>query len=183
MDHTELSEQLRHRGDLVVPGHLGVAASLVVSGSLVVGGCLYDHGSEGRIVVDGDLTARAVFSAGDLLVQGDIRADVVCCVSLDPRTTASGTVRARLVLEEDPSGASVEAAVHVDYDSYLAGWSDGQQGLAERLRALLVDEVFTDNDGDAEARVDRYELFDRLLAGQSVFRSDVASTSTRVGGE
>ncbi|MFI2433032.1 hypothetical protein [Streptomyces sp. NPDC018693] len=172
MDRTELSEPLHHRGDLVVTGHLGVAAPLVVTGSLTVGGCLYDHGSEGRIVVGGDLTARAVFSEGELLVQGDIRADVVLCVSLDPRTTASGTVRARLVLEEDPSGASVEADVHLDYDSYLAGRPGSQDELQERLRALLVDDVLTRDWGDAEARLDRWELFDRLLDGQRVFRDD-----------
>ncbi|MBD0841506.1 MULTISPECIES: hypothetical protein [unclassified Streptomyces] len=122
-----------------------------------------------------------MFSAGDLLVEGDIRADVVCCVSLDPRTTASGTLRARLVLEEDPSGARVDADVHLDYDSYLAGRSDGQEGLRERLRALLVDEVFTDDGGDGEARLDRYELFDRLLAGEPVFRHGTGSRCRRPG--
>ena len=174
MEHTELSEPLHHHGDLVLTGHLGAAAPLVVTGSLTVRGCLYDHGLEGRIVVGGDLTAHAVFSAGDLLVQGDIRADVVSCLSLDPRTTASGAVRARLVLEEDPSGAAVEAGIQVDYNSYLLGWCDSRDGLREQLHALLVNEVFTDDVGcgDGEARLDRYELFDRLLAGEPVFRHD-----------
>ncbi|MEW2634480.1 hypothetical protein AB0903_23285 [Streptomyces sp. NPDC048389] len=158
----------------MVTGHLGTATAVVVTGALTVGGCLYDHGPDGLIVVGGRLEAGAVFSAGDLLVRGDIRADVVSCAGLDSRTTASGTVRARLVLEEDLQGGTVEAGIRLDYDSYLLGRCDDRGKLRERLRALLVDEVFTEDVGcgDGEARLDRYELFDRLLARERVFRDD-----------
>ncbi|WP_141746103.1 hypothetical protein [Streptomyces sp. EN16] len=174
----ELWEPLLHHGDLVVTGHLYVPTAIVVTGSLTVGGCLFDREDGSRIVVGGNLTARAVFSAGDLLVRGDLGADIVSCVCLDPRTTATGTVRARLVLEEDPGdrgAATVDAGIHLDYDTYRLGWDD-REGLREQLRALLVDEVFTkddDSDGDDELRLDRYELFDRLLAGEPVFHDEV----------
>ncbi|MGW1656181.1 hypothetical protein [Streptomyces atratus] len=173
----ELWEPLLHQGDLVVTGHLYVPTAIVVTGSLTVGGCLYDREDGSRIVVGGNLTARAVFSAGDLLVRGDLGADVVSCVCLDPRTTCAGTVRARLVLEEDPGDrgdATVDVGIHLDYDTYRLGWDD-REGLREQLRALLVDEVFTkddDSDGDDELRLDRYELFDRLLAEERVFHDD-----------
>lgn len=170
----ELYEPLFHHGDLVVTGHLYVPTAIEVTGSLTVGGCLYDREDSSRIVVGGNLTARAVFSAGDLLVRGDLGADVVSCVCLDPRTTCAGTVRARLVLEEDVGdrgAATVDAGIELDYDTYRLG-RDDRDSLPEQLRALLVDEVFTRDDGDDELRLDRYELFDRLLAEERVFHDD-----------
>ncbi|WP_236242178.1 hypothetical protein [Streptomyces sp. CC228A] len=42
------------------------------------------------------------------------------------------------------------------------GRPDDQEEARDRLRSLLVDEVFTDGVGDGTPLLGRYELFDRL---------------------
>jgi hypothetical protein len=157
-----------HHGDLTVPGDLLVRASLVVTGSLTVAGILDDMGPDSRIAVGGDLTARGVDTDGELYVGGTIEADVVHGYYND-NVLAARTIRARLVIEDDHAViADVDAEFHFDIDTYRQGYGDGVQ---ERLRAILVDEVFAPGDDDV-ARLDRDALFAALGAGRPVFRAD-----------
>ncbi|MCX5527063.1 hypothetical protein OG342_30070 [Streptomyces bobili] len=61
----------------------------------------------------------------------------------------------------------MEAEHHFDIDDYQQGYGEGVQ---EYLHALLVDEVFTKDDGDDEAQLNPGGLFSRLWEGEAVFR-------------
>ncbi|WP_406530399.1 hypothetical protein [Streptomyces sp. I8-5] len=102
-------------------------------------------------------------------VDGDIEADVVYGYYND-NTLQAGTIRARLVIEDEHATiATVEADLHFDLDDFQQGHGDGVQ---EQLRELLVDEVFAvDEDGGREM-MDRGLLFARLREGLPVFRAD-----------
>jgi hypothetical protein len=63
----------------------------------------------------------------------------------------------------------VEADTHFDPDDYPQGYGEG---LQERLRELLVDEVFG-NEKDEE-QLDRSLLFGLMREGLPVFRADDA---------
>ncbi|MGW2087822.1 hypothetical protein [Streptomyces sp. NPDC001880] len=155
-----------HHGDLVVRGHLDIAAPFVVTGSLTVEGCLADCGPDSVVAVGGDVTAHAVHTDGEMSVGGDIAAEVVYGHYND-HTLQAATVRARLVIEDDHCTiATVEADTHFDLDDYQQGYGEGVQ---ERLRELLVDEVFS-NEEDEE-QLDQSLLFDRMREGLPVFRA------------
>lgn len=156
-----------HHGDLVVKGNLQVMRSFVVTGSLTVEGCLADSRPASGIVVGGDLTAQAVYTDGDMHVSGDIEADIVYG-SYNDHTLEARTIRGRLVIADDHDvQAHVEAEHHFDIDDYQQGYGEGVQ---EYLRTLLVDEVFTEDDGDDEAQLNPGALFSRLWEGEAVFR-------------
>ncbi|MGW2110846.1 ankyrin repeat domain-containing protein [Streptomyces sp. NPDC001948] len=135
-----------HHGDLVVKGDLDVVAPFVVTGSLAVQGVLADAGPDSAVAIRGGVTARGVFTDGEMSVDGDIEADVVYGYYND-NTLQAGTIRARLVIEDEHATiASVEADLHFDLDEFQQGHGDGVQ---EQLRELLVDEVFAvDEDED-----------------------------------
>lgn len=156
-----------HHGDLVVKGNLQVMRSFVVTGSLTVEGCLADSRPASGVVIGGDLTARAVYTDGDMHVSGDIDADIVYG-SYNDHTLEARTIRGRLVIADDHDvQAHVEAEHHFDIDDYRQGYGEGVQ---EYLRTLLVDEVFTKSDGDDEAQLNPGALFSRLWEGETVFR-------------
>lgn len=64
-----------HHGDLAVKGDLDVGAPFVVTGSLTVEGVLADCGPDSVVVVGGGVTARGVFTDGEMCVGGDLEAD------------------------------------------------------------------------------------------------------------
>ncbi|MEE1744830.1 hypothetical protein [Streptomyces sp. JV184] len=168
-----------HHGDLVVKGDLGVGAPFVVTGSVTVEGVVGDRAPYSVVAIGGTVKARGVLTSGEMLVMGDIEADVVYG-DYNDSTLHAGTIRARLVIEDDHETiASVEADLHFDLDDYQQGYGDGVQ---EQLRAFLVDEVFAaDEDEDAdedenedEEMFDAGLLFARLREGLPVFRADAA---------
>jgi hypothetical protein len=168
----EIREPFFHHGDLLVKGNLDVAAPFVVTGSLVVEGCLTDCGPASVVAVDCDVTARAVHTDGEMSVGGVIEAGIVYGHYND-QTLQARTIRARLVIEDEHSTiASVEADTYFDLDDFQQGYGEGVQ---ERLRELLVDEVFAMDEDEEEEQLDRTLLFGRLREGQPVFRADEGS--------
>ncbi|MEL5957555.1 hypothetical protein AADR41_22825 [Streptomyces sp. CLV115] len=160
-----------HHGDLVVKGgDLDVGAPFVVTGSLTVEGVLADCGPDSVVAIGGGVTARGVFTDGEMSVDGDIGADVVYGYYND-QTLQAGTIRARLVIEDEHATiASVEAELHFDLDDFQQGYGDGVQ---EQLRELLVDEVFAVDEDEDEGKemMDPHLLFARLREGLPVFRT------------
>jgi ankyrin repeat protein len=166
LDTGQLDEPFFHHGDLVVTGNLQVNTAFLVTGSLTVDGCATDccHGS--LVLVGGDLTARAVLTDGEFYVAGNLNADIVYG-DYNDHSLIADTIRARLVIEDEHCvAASVHADDHFDIDSYEGGYGEGVQ---ERLRELLIDEVFVRDDDD-EPRLDPQELFSHLRAGRLVFQ-------------
>ncbi|WP_198676712.1 ankyrin repeat domain-containing protein [Streptomyces atratus] len=160
-----------HHGDLVVKGDLDVGAPFVVTGSLTVEGVLADGGPDSVVAIRGGVTARGVFTDGEMSVDGDIEADVVYGYYND-NTLQAGTIRARLVIEDEHATiASVEADLHFDLDDFQQGHGEGVQ---QQLRELLVDEVFAADEDEDEGKemMDRGLLFARLREGLPVFRAD-----------
>ncbi|MFJ1550022.1 hypothetical protein [Streptomyces sp. NPDC088246] len=118
------------------------------------------------------MTARAVHTDGEMSVGGDIEAEVVYGYDND-QTLQAGTIRARLVIEDEHGTiAVVEADAHFDLDDYQQGYGDGVQG---QLRELLVDEVFSNEEDEDEEQLDRTLLFARLREGEPVFRANDAT--------
>ncbi|MFE7618945.1 ankyrin repeat domain-containing protein [Streptomyces sp. NPDC057496] len=167
----EIREPFFHHGNLLVEGHLNVLAPFVVTGSLTVGGCLADCGPSSVVAVGRDVTARGVHTDGEMSVGGDIEAEVVYGYYND-QTLRAGTIRARLVIEDEHETiAAVEADTHFDLDDFQQGYGEGVQ---EELRELLVDEVFgNEEEDDEEEQLDQTLLFARLREGKPVFRADV----------
>jgi hypothetical protein len=162
------AEPYIHHGDLTVAGHLDVRAPLVVTGSVTVDGVLTDCGPDSLVLVAGDLRAGAVFTDGDMYVGGDLTAAVVYGERND-NTLAARLIRSRLVIEDDHDvQAEVVAEHHFDIDLFEQGYGDGVQ---ERLRGILVDEVFAGDEDDSELRLDRELLADRLRDGTPIFRA------------
>ncbi|WP_069752751.1 hypothetical protein [Streptomyces sp. EN16] len=162
-----------HHGDLVVKGDLGVGAPFVVTGSVTVDGVLADCRPYSVVTIGGGVTARGVFTDGEMLVMGDIEADVVYG-DYNDNTLHAGTIRARLVIEDEHETiATVKADLYFDLFDYQGGYGDAVQ---EQLREFLVDEVFAaDEDEDADEEMfDSGLLFARLREGLPVFRADVA---------
>lgn len=84
---------------------------------------------------------------GEMSVGGDISAEVVYGHYND-HTLQAATIRARLVIEDEHCTiAAVEADTHFDLDDFRQGYGEGVQ---ERLRELLVDEVFSDEEGEEQ---------------------------------
>ncbi|MEU2674967.1 hypothetical protein ABZ622_40365 [Streptomyces sp. NPDC007164] len=161
-----------HHGDLVVKGHLHVAAPFVLTGSLTVEGVLADCAPHSVMAVRGNVTARAVFTDGDVACR-DIHAEVVYG-SYNDHTLQAGRIRARLVIEDEHETiAAVEADLYFDQDDYQQGYGDGVQ---EQLRELLVDDVFAadEDDDEGEEMLDHELLMTRLSEGLPVFRADAA---------
>ena len=162
----ELRHPFFHHGDLVVDGNLVVTSRFLVTGDLTVAGCLSDAGPDSCVAVGGRLRARGVDTDGEMYVSGVLEADVVYGYYNDFTLTAD-VIRGRLVIADDHAvAADVEADVHYDLDDYEQGYGDGVQ---ERLRTVLVDEVFADDDGGP--MLDRHALFALLRQGKPVFRA------------
>ncbi|MEU2133684.1 hypothetical protein [Streptomyces sp. NPDC018352] len=172
MGDQEIREPFFHHGDLLVRGHLDVGAPFVVTGSLVVEGCLTDCGPYSVVAVHGDVTARAVHTDGEMSVGGGIEAEIVYGHYND-HTLQARTIRARLAIEDEHSTiAAVEADTHFDPDDFQQGYGEGVQ---ERLRELLVEEVFSHEEDEEEEQLDRELLFARLREGRPVFRTHEGS--------
>ncbi|MFF3959833.1 hypothetical protein ACFYY1_42770 [Streptomyces sp. NPDC001890] len=73
----QVDTPLFHHGDLVVKGDLGVGAPFVVTGSVMVDGVLANCGPDSVVAIGGAVTTRGVLTSGEILVMGDIEADVV----------------------------------------------------------------------------------------------------------
>jgi hypothetical protein len=148
---------------LTVEGNLNVLSRFVVTGDVTVAGCLLDAGPDSRIAIGGDLRATGVQTDGELHVGGELAADVVYGYYND-FTLRADVIRGRLVIEDEHAvAADVEAELHLDMETYEQGYGEGVQ---ERLRVVLVDEVFSDDMLDQDA------LFTLLCDGRSVFRLD-----------
>ncbi len=173
-----VDEPFFHHGDLVVKGDLDIGAPFVLTGSLSVEGVLADCGPDSVVAVGGGVTARGVFTDGEMSVGGDIEAEVVYGYYNDS-TLHAGTIRARMVIEDDHETiAAVEADLHFDPDDYQQGYGDGVQ---EQLRELLVDEVFAAEDededgGEDEGMLHHRLLFARLRQSLPVFRTDAPAS-------
>ncbi|WP_173086008.1 ankyrin repeat domain-containing protein [Phytohabitans rumicis] len=151
-----------HHGDIVVKGHIDVLTPFAVTGSLLVDGCVSDAGPDSFMVIGGDVRAWGVNTDGELQVSGTVEAEVVYG-SYNDNSLVADTIRARLLIEDDHAvEADVEAEHHFDIDTYQQGYGDG---VPERLRAILIDEVF-----DEDSQLDPAELFDRLRDRHPVFR-------------
>ncbi|MFF3396384.1 ankyrin repeat domain-containing protein [Streptomyces sp. NPDC002669] len=162
-----IREPFFHHGNLLVKGHLDVQAPFLVTGSLTVEGCLVDCGHSSVVAVGGDVTAHGVHTDGEMSVGGVIEAEVVYGYYND-QTLRAGTIRARLVIEDEHETiATVEADTHFDLDEFQQGYGEGVQ---EQLRELLVDEVFGNEEGEEE-QLDQTLLFARLREGKPVFRT------------
>ncbi|MET9658764.1 hypothetical protein [Streptomyces sp. NPDC006510] len=113
---------------------------------------------------------HAVHTDGEMSVGGDLGAEAVYGYYND-QTLQARTIRARPVIEDEHSTiAGVEADTHFDLDDFQQGYGEGVQ---ERLREVLVDEVFSnEEDEEEEEQLDRTLLFARLREGQPVFRTD-----------
>jgi hypothetical protein len=110
--------------------------------------------------LDGGQLDEPFFHHGDLVVTGHL--DVRTALLVTGSLTVDGCVT-------DCVAATVQADDHFDLDTYEQGYGEGVQ---DRLRALLVGEVFTrDDDDDDESRLDAQELFSCLRAGRPVFRA------------
>lgn len=169
-----LDEPFFHHGDLVVKGHLDVSAPFVITGSLTVEGCVEDCGPDSVVAVGGGMAASAVHTDGEMYVGGDIEAAIVYGYYND-NTLQARTIRARLVIEDEHSTiADVEAETHFDLYDFQQGYGDGVQ---ERLRELLVDEVFSNEEDEDEEQLDRTLLFARLREGKQVFRTEEGAES------
>ncbi|MFB6877954.1 hypothetical protein [Streptomyces sp. NPDC056323] len=69
----------------------------------------------------------------------------------------------------------MKADTHFDLDDFQQGYGEGVQ---ERLRELLVDEVFShEEDEEEQEQLDRALLFARLREGRAVFRADDGSSA------
>jgi ankyrin repeat protein len=168
LDGGQLDEPFFHHGDLAITGNLQVNTALLVTGSLTVDGCVTDCCHDSLVLVGGDLTASAVLTDGELYVAGTLTAGIVYGDSNDHSLIAD-TIRARLVIEDEHCvAATVHADDHFDLEAYEQGYGEGVQ---DRLRQLLVDEVFARDDDDDESRLDAQELFRFLRAGWPVFRA------------
>ena len=174
-EHSQLHAPFFHHGDLVAQGSLYVTAPFVVTGSLTVEGVLQDCGPDSVIVVGGALSARGVYTDGEMYVSGGLEADVVYG-SYNDNTLQARFIRARLVIEDEHcTMAAVESDNHYDIDTYEQGYGEGVQ---EQLRALLVDELFIGNDKDPdddERMLDAHLLFQRMADGEPVFRADAGN--------
>jgi len=163
----ELSQPFFHHGDLTVAGNLTVLSRFVVTGDVTVTGCVLDAGPESRVAIGGDLRATGVQTDGEMHIGGTLAADVVYGYYNDFTLTAD-VIKARLVIEDEHAvAADVAADLHLDMETYEQGYGDGVQ---DRLRTVLVDDAFGDDDG--ERMLDQDALFALLRDGRPVFRID-----------
>jgi hypothetical protein len=152
-----------HNGDLHAKRHLTVHAPLVVTGNLVVDGVMSDAGPDSWILVGKDLTARALYSDGELHVAGAITARELVYGYYNDHTLAAAEIRAPVVIgDEHDIDATVKADVYLDSDRYQQGRG---KGVRARLAALFVPDVLDDDGG-----LDTEEVFDRLRRGKPVRR-------------
>lgn len=150
-------------GDLVVEGDLRVVDAIAVTGSLVAGGVVSDAGNDSRVTVVGDVRCRGAFTSGDFAVGGALEASDVVLGYYNDFVLEAGVIRAVLAIEDDhATEAGVEAGLHFDLDTYSQGHGEG---VGERVRALLVDEVF-----DAEGQLENGTLEERLARGERIYR-------------
>lgn len=159
---TELRRPFVVHGDLTVEGHLDIGSQVMISGDLIVHGVVRDGGNDSCVTVGHDLRCQALYTDGELAVGGTLAATDVVLGYYNDFILAADTIRATLVVEDDHATmASTAAGLHFDLDTYGYG-----EGVSERLRALLVDEVF---DEDREGRLDNWTLFARLRQGQRIY--------------
>ncbi len=163
-----LKQPFFHHGDLEVDGHLDINDDFAVTGNLIVHGVLQDNGNDSLVNVLGDVRCHALYTDGEINIQGDLHARDVVYGYYNDHTLAAGTIHARVVIEDDHGVmATVQAGHHFDMDTYSQGYGDD---VPERLKALFVDKVFEAEEEDEPARLDKHELFDRLRKGLPVFR-------------
>jgi hypothetical protein len=162
----ELEQPFFHHGHLEVDGHLTIRRAFGVTGNLTVHGVLKDQDNASKVNVLGDVRCHALYTDGEINIQGDLHARDVVYTYYNDHTLAARTIHARVVIEDDHGVmASVQAEHHFDLDTYGYG-----EDVPERLKALFVDEVFEAAAEEEPARLDRSELFGRLREGLPVFR-------------
>lgn len=166
---SQLKGPFFHHGDLRVVGHLWPSDVFVVTGDLVVEGCVEDYAPSSFIVVGGDFDCHAINTESEVHVGGALRArDVVYGDYNDHRLIAE-TIRARLIIEHDHC---IDGALDGPrFDTYS---HDTRDASTAALQKLLVPEVFgvDEDEGDGELELNREALFERLRAGEPVFRDD-----------
>ncbi len=171
---SQLKGPFFHHGDLRVVGHIWPSDVFVVTGDLVVEGCVEDYAPSSFIIVGGDFDCHALNTESEVHVGGALRArDVVYGDYNDHRLIAE-TIRARLIIEHDHC---IDGAIDGPrFDTYTY---DVREASTAALQKLLVPEVFRvddddddEGDGDGELGLSREALFERLRAGEPVFRED-----------
>lgn len=156
-----------HHGDLRVVGHLWPCDAFVVTGDLVVEGCVEDYAPSSFIIVGGDFDCHAINTESEVHVGGELRARDVVYGDYNDHRLIARTIRARLIIEHDH--CIVGALDGPIFDTYS---HDARAPSTAALRALLVPEVFRvdEDEDDGEAELSREALFERLRAGEPVFR-------------
>ncbi len=111
------------------------------------------------------MRCQALYTDGEFAVGGTLAASDVVLGHYNDFILAAGLIRATLVIEDDHATmADAVAGLYLDMDTYSQGYGEG---VNERLRALLVDEVF---DEASEGQLDNRALFWRLRQGQRIYR-------------
>lgn len=162
---TRLERPFVVHGDLTVEGHLDIRTQVMITGDLIVHGVVRDSGNDSCVTVGHDLRCQALYTDGEFAVGGTLTATDVVLGYYNDFILAADMIRATLVIEDDHATmASGAAGLYLDMDTYRQGYGEG---VNERLRALLVDEVF---DEDKEGQLDNHALFARLREGQRIYR-------------
>ncbi|MFY2560954.1 ankyrin repeat domain-containing protein [Corallococcus terminator] len=140
-------------GDLVLQGSAHLDGPLLVTGNLTVKGVLRNAGPEGLLVVGGSLRATGVDSDGEVVVGGDLEAQVVWGHHNDNSLHVGGKLKADAVIEDDHDvQAKVKARHHFK--------NGGFDATSAALKKVFVRAAF------ASGELDREALFDLLRAGK-----------------
>ncbi|MDC0711685.1 ankyrin repeat domain-containing protein [Stigmatella sp. ncwal1] len=142
-------------GDLALQGSVHLDGPLLVTGDLTVRGVLRNAGPEGLLVVGGSLRATGVDSDGEVVVGGDLEAQVVWGHHNDNSLRVGGKLKADVVIEDDHDvQARVKARHHFKNGEFDA--------TSTVLKKVFVRAAF------ASGELEREALFDLLRAGKSV---------------
>jgi hypothetical protein len=172
----EKTNFLIHDGDLVIDGNFDCDTRLVVGGNLTVKGLYNDYRDDvGVLVVDGNMSAKHLYSWGALYVKRDLNVEgLAMAVYNDFTFEVGGKVNARALVISDKSSDYTAGRIEVELND------DG--GLEQAVRHF-VPEVFTQTDHfEPEFDDDFYglsfdegEALERLNTGLAVFRNTPAA--------
>ncbi|NTX11353.1 ankyrin repeat domain-containing protein [Myxococcus sp. CA056] len=155
-----------HHGDLEVEGDLTVLRAFAVTGNVTVHGVLTDGSTSSLVRVLGNVSCHALDTGGRFSVGKCLQARDVVLGSGNDFVLSAGTLKARVVIEDDHViDAVIKADYHFDKDTYARGYGEG---IAEWLRELFVAEVLKEEDDTT--LLDGARLFDRIRKGLPVFQ-------------
>ncbi|PTL75612.1 hypothetical protein DAT35_54125 [Vitiosangium sp. GDMCC 1.1324] len=141
------------RGDLTLEGSVQLTGPLLVTGNLSVEGVLRNVGPEGLLVVGGSLRAAGVDTDAEMVVGGDLEAQVVWCHHNDPSLRVGGVVKANVLIEDEQDVQGKVEARH----PFKNGQFDAE---AAALKEIFVRGAF------ASQVLERDKLFNLLRKGK-----------------